>query len=208
MPGGQVTASRVSPDNSLVVYLADQDTDNTRELYSVPLGGGLVSKLTEPFAPDRGLQNFALSPDSRFFVYTADRNNPLLDDLFGVPIGGGANLKLNGDLVPGGEVLTFQHSGNFSRIVYHANQDTLEVDELYSLSTAELTGLDLIYANGFERSHNHARSNHQPCVAVQQRSNRTQSLISHRVTGANSIHRALYARLMRNLSRVKHNREN
>ena len=35
---------QVTPDGS-VVYVADQDTDNVFELYSVPIGGGATTKL-------------------------------------------------------------------------------------------------------------------------------------------------------------------
>ena len=37
--GGYVHNFLISPDSSRVVYLADQQTDNVYELYSVPLGG-------------------------------------------------------------------------------------------------------------------------------------------------------------------------
>lgn len=38
--GGDVYGFEVTPDSSRVVYLGDQDTDEVRELYSVPVGGG------------------------------------------------------------------------------------------------------------------------------------------------------------------------
>src|SRR5262245_48440305 len=37
---GQVFDFRISPDNRNVVYVADQESDNIPELYSVPIGGG------------------------------------------------------------------------------------------------------------------------------------------------------------------------
>ena len=42
---GDVGSFIISPDESRVVYVADQQTDEVAELYSVPIGGGTATKL-------------------------------------------------------------------------------------------------------------------------------------------------------------------
>ncbi|MFK7955457.1 MAG: hypothetical protein AB8B96_05120 [Lysobacterales bacterium] len=43
--GGDVGQSLVSSDSATVVYVADQDEDNVREIYSVPIDGGMPTQL-------------------------------------------------------------------------------------------------------------------------------------------------------------------
>lgn len=43
--GVGVTSFKISPDNQSAVYVADQNTDNVNELYSVGMGGGEPIKL-------------------------------------------------------------------------------------------------------------------------------------------------------------------
>jgi hypothetical protein len=62
---------RISPDASLVVYRADQETDNLVDLYLVPIDRSL-----EPIALTRSLARPGVSfpeitPDSRRVLYTA-----------------------------------------------------------------------------------------------------------------------------------------
>ena len=53
--GGVVSSSglQFSPDSSRVLYLADQDTDNVFEIYSVLSTGGTPVKLNAPAADQR-----------------------------------------------------------------------------------------------------------------------------------------------------------
>jgi Tol biopolymer transport system component len=46
-PGGDVSFESffISPNNNTVIYLADQDTNGTNELFSVAIGGRAVTKL-------------------------------------------------------------------------------------------------------------------------------------------------------------------
>ncbi len=119
-------------------------------LFSVPIEGGPVTKLTEPFTPGQGLGGVDIAPNSAFVMYQADRDNPGLDDVYGVPIGGGASIRLNADLVPGGRVKQFTLSPDSNRLVYTADQDTVGIDELYSTPMTELIDTDRIFRHGFE----------------------------------------------------------
>jgi hypothetical protein len=133
---GDILVYRISPDSSRVVYLADLDTDDVFELYSVPLDGSdNPVKLNGSLASGGDVYgDFQISPDSSRVVYRALHAVGALE-LFSVPLdGSGSPVKLNGDLVSGGIVdRGFQISPDSSRVVYLADQDTDEVYELYSV---------------------------------------------------------------------------
>ena len=77
---GDVFNFQISPDGSRVVYNADQDTDGDNELYSVPIGGGTVTKLNSTLVTDGDvLGGFQISPDGSRVVYRADQDT---DDVF------------------------------------------------------------------------------------------------------------------------------
>ena len=127
----------ISGDSTRVVYLADQDTDEVVELYSVPSGGGAAVKLNGPLPTGGGVSSAGLtfSPDSSRVLYRADQDTDGVDELYSVPSGGGAAVKLNGALVANGDVYSygFQFSPDSSRVLYLADQDTDGVYEIYSV---------------------------------------------------------------------------
>ena len=65
-----------SPDGSRVLYLADQDTDNVREIYSVPAAGGVSVKLNAELTPGGAVSelNLQFSPDGSILLYRADQD--------------------------------------------------------------------------------------------------------------------------------------
>ena len=132
---GDVSSYQVSPDGSTVVYRADQDTDEVSELYSVPIGGGAVTKLNGALVAGGDVaSDFQVSPDGSTVVYRADQDTDDVYELYSVPIGGGATTKLNSALVAGGDVASdFQVSSDGSTVVYHASQESAEVVELYAV---------------------------------------------------------------------------
>ncbi len=136
--GGSVNTNfRISPDSSRVVYLADQDTDQVFELYSVPLGGPAAAgvKINRALVARGDVYTFEISPDSSRVVYLASQETATVGELYSVPLGGpaAAGIKLNRALVTGGDVYTFEISQDSSRVVYLASQETATVGELYSV---------------------------------------------------------------------------
>jgi Tol biopolymer transport system component len=79
---GDVGRAGISPDGWRVVYVADQQTDETFELYSVPMGGGEVTRLDLAPTPDQGVQEYWFSPDGRLVVYSADQERDEVFELF------------------------------------------------------------------------------------------------------------------------------
>jgi Tol biopolymer transport system component len=136
---GDVQDFKISPDGQYAVYLADQDSDDVIELYSVPLRGGTPVRLNGVLPAGSRVENdYQISPDSSRVVYRAPQDTTGVIELHSVPIAGpvSAGVKLNGSLVTGGDVLAFQISPDNSRAVYRADQDADEIFELYSVPLA------------------------------------------------------------------------
>lgn len=139
--GGQVGFGgtyTISPDSERVVYLADQDTNDVYELYSVPINSGIIVKLNPPLVPGGDVDwvwQSQISPDSSRVVYLADQETNDVSEIFSVPIGGGTAVKLNGPLA-GNYPFDFFISPDGSRVVYRAQQDSATQYELYSTPLA------------------------------------------------------------------------
>jgi dipeptidyl aminopeptidase/acylaminoacyl peptidase len=135
--GGGVYSYQISPDNSQVVYIADQYTDDVFELHSVPLAGPASAgvKLNGSLVTFGDVSGFRISPDSSQVIYWADQQTNNVFELYSVPLTGpaSAGVKLNESMVAGGDVGVIQISPDSSRVIYWADQDTDEVMELYSV---------------------------------------------------------------------------
>ena len=133
--GGQVNdfTFEISPDSSRVIYRTDQDVDNRKELYSVPIGGGTVVKLNGPMVTGGNVDSYLPDPDSERVVYIADQQSNDVFELYSVPIAGGAFVKLNPPLVASGDVHAFESDPEAGVVVYTADQDTNDRSELYSV---------------------------------------------------------------------------
>jgi Tol biopolymer transport system component len=109
-----------------VVFVGDLDTDGVAELYSVPLGGGTVTKLSGAMV---AFGNVLGTPGSvqidaaeKRVVYLADQDTNEFRELYSVPIGGGPVIKLNPSLPGQVRVFRFRISADGTRVVYWANQ--------------------------------------------------------------------------------------
>lgn len=128
----------ISPDGNTVVYIADRDTDNVFELYSVPIIGGTNTKLSGTMVADGDVsfgsgKRFQFSPNGQTVVYLADQDINGTPELYAVPTGGGSVVKLNGTLAGADGVRGFQISPNGQFVVYVADELDNFDDELYSV---------------------------------------------------------------------------
>ncbi len=126
----------ITPDGSLVVYLADQEVDGQVELYSRPIDGGRVSvKLNGPLLVGDGeVKSFKISSDSNRVAYRAIQDLEFTDELYSRLIdGSGSATKLNGPLVRGGDVdFFFDISPDGNRVVFRADALIDQKLELFS----------------------------------------------------------------------------
>jgi len=126
----------ISPDGNTVVYQADQETDGVNEIFSVPITGGIATKLNTTLPANGDTDDFFLiSPDSSTLVYIADQEINNVLELYSVPITGGTPTKLNATLPTNGDVSTndFLISPNGTSVIYVAEQDADNVFEIYSV---------------------------------------------------------------------------
>lgn len=125
----------ISPDSRTVAFVAEIDTDNVDDLYSVPLTGTTPIKLNPPLAAggDVEASRIAFAPDGQTVLYLADQEVDNRTELYRVPVAGGAAVKLTPPPVPGGNVLDFKIDGANDRVVYLADQETNDVYELWSI---------------------------------------------------------------------------
>lgn len=149
--GGDVIArnAQISPNGSHVVYAADQNTNNIREIFSVPIEGGAITRLNDDLVEGGdvldGSDNFQISSDSKRVVYLADSRQDDVLELFSVPIGGGTNTRLNPDLVRNGNVRNFIISPDGQYVIYRADQNK---DNQFELFSVPITGGDAVRLNG------------------------------------------------------------
>lgn len=98
---GDIVEYQISADSSYVVYLADQDTDEVIELYSVPTDGSTPPiKLNSALTTGGWVGSYKISADSNQVVYRANQDLAYQWELYSVPIDGSTPpIKLNGPLV-------------------------------------------------------------------------------------------------------------
>ncbi len=121
---------KLSPDGSTVVYSAEQETINVHEIFSVPIGGGTVTKLNSTLPANGDIFEFKISPDSSTVVYRGGQDTAGIDELFAVPIGGGTPIKVS---EPGVNLFNYTISADGSTVVYQTSTGGTGVDELFSV---------------------------------------------------------------------------
>lgn len=106
-----------------VVYGADQDTNDIRELYRTTVTGGAPTKLNPLFPAGRAVGLFQILPDGNRVAYLADQDTNDKSELFSVDLFGGTSAKLNRALPAGSDVLLFIPSPTRNALVYLADVD-------------------------------------------------------------------------------------
>ncbi|MGH8167957.1 MAG: TolB family protein, partial [Woeseiaceae bacterium] len=102
--GGEVSFNfAFTPDGTRIVYEAEQDADNVRDLYLVDAATpGASSKLSAPLVAGGMTASFAFTPDGTEVVYFADQDT---DDVFEIYLAEiaapGVSTTLNGPLPAG-----------------------------------------------------------------------------------------------------------
>jgi len=146
--GGNVIDASVSPNGQFVAYIADQELNDSFELFVVPAGGGVVIKLSGTSASggngniNVGSQNTAInwSPDSRNVAYVASQDINGLSELFVSAIDGSNNIKVSGSQTTGsvgvGVSDDIYWSPNGVFIAYSAEQDVNGLKEIF-VSTSD-----------------------------------------------------------------------
>ena len=83
---------QISPDSRTVVYVADAQTDEAFELYSVPIDGRSAPVRLSGLLPvGTSIQGFEIASDSSRVVYRAAQDTLGVVELYSVPLEGGVD---------------------------------------------------------------------------------------------------------------------
>jgi len=134
---GDVDDFLISPDGQYVVYRADQETDASKGLYSVPITGGTPVRLSGLLPTGYSVESdYRISPDNQYVVFRSPQSNAEVSELYSIPITGPASaaVKLNVPLLPNGDIASgFLLSPDSSRVVYRVDQQGVDIAELFSV---------------------------------------------------------------------------
>lgn len=91
-PGGNPFDNfSISPDSTLLVYVADAVTEGVPEIFSAPLDASAPAvKLSTTPVAEGAMREYALTPDGTRVVYRADQDTAGVFELYSVPIDGSA----------------------------------------------------------------------------------------------------------------------
>ena len=128
-----------------MLYLADATNDGTFDLYSAPIAGGSLEKVSTGVAAGYSIEpSFLISPDSARVVFRGATVAAQAYQLFSAPAGGGTVVRLNGDLQSNEDVEDgFSISANNARVVYRSDEDVNDVIDVYSVPIAGGTPIRL-----------------------------------------------------------------
>ena len=130
-----VTDFKIDPTGTTIAYIADQNVDETFELFRVPLAGGAAVQVNGAAAAGASPSLFQFTSDGSRLLYLMDQDSLGVVELYGAAVSGGAAVKLSGSMTPGGNVTGISVPRTVSdgtRVAYIADQDTDETFELYS----------------------------------------------------------------------------
>jgi len=139
--GGAALSFKISPDGQYTVFVADIDSDDTFDLYSVPVDGSAPPTRLSNVLNGTSIIKFVIDSQDRI-VYTAEEDNAGVTELYRVNNDGSGKVKINPEFVDGALLLLdrdvgyFQVSPDGGDIVYRADHDTDDVFELYSVKIA------------------------------------------------------------------------
>ena len=121
--GGSVSQFEIDPKGKgrFVVYRADQEVDDTFELFAMDRKTGLVSKLNGALPADGDVHSFELGAKGRFVVYGADQDTEGVPELFALDRRTEEIFKLNAPLGLG-EVQGFEIDPKSRYVVYRARE--------------------------------------------------------------------------------------
>lgn len=115
----------ISAESNYVIYVADQETNDKYELFSVPIAGPLGSsvRLSLSLTSSGSLGDGTISPDGRRVVYTAQRDALVDNELYSVPIDGPgtASIRLSRPLGMSGNLGGFRISPDGRQVAYRTN---------------------------------------------------------------------------------------
>lgn len=120
--GGNVTSFQLTPDESTVVYRADQTADGIFELFAVPATGGTPARISAAMTGSAGvLEDWHIASDQHV-IYRSELGTPGYARLFGAPLAAGSAVQLSDAGMPAwASVREFAPSADGTQVVFSAD---------------------------------------------------------------------------------------
>lgn len=132
---GQVKAQQMTPDGSRVVFIANPLAVQAFELFSAPIAGGPVTRLSPPLTPGGEVREFILSPDGSRALFLANSRDFDRLELFIVDVVGGPTVQLSDPAMSTGDVLEYAFSPDGQRVVFRADRSSGFDTDLFSVAS-------------------------------------------------------------------------
>lgn len=136
----------LSPDGNRIVFLADRTTTGVKELYSVVVNTGVVSKLS--FGSSGSTTKFAISPDGANVVFLINSLSVGANSLSSVPIAGGVLSwpRLSPEMTGAtSSIIDFSISPDSQRVVFRGDA---EIEGQIELWSTPITGVRPVRLSG------------------------------------------------------------
>jgi hypothetical protein len=129
-------AGRVTPDETKMVYLADQSVVGQNEIYVVAFATpGVATKVNGALQAMGNVSDFRITPDGLRVVYRADQDADGVEELYVVSLATpGMSTKLSGPLVAGGSVADWRLAPDGTRVYYTADGLTNGQNDLFAVA--------------------------------------------------------------------------
>jgi Tol biopolymer transport system component len=121
LPGESKTlVVEITPDSAHVVFIGLRTDPNSSRLYSVPIDGGTVARLTS--LDDPFIQRFQMSTDGKRVVFIENNSGAQAGEdtriLFSVPVEGGPGVKLAGEIAGTSSIDDYQIAPDSERVLF------------------------------------------------------------------------------------------
>jgi Tol biopolymer transport system component len=142
---------KISPDGTRVVFLAFEfrapPLFPILELFSVPIEGGVVSRLSGAIQRV-DVSSFKLTPDGVRVIFAADKNSDGFSELYSTPIAISSLINISGALPSTSSINDYQISANSTFVVFNVAGTASAPAELYSTTVAANPAVRLALTNG------------------------------------------------------------
>jgi Tol biopolymer transport system component len=128
----------ITPDSAHVVFIGLRTDPNSSRVYSVPIDGGTVARLTS--LDDPFIQRFQMSTDGKRVVFIENNSGAQAGDdtriLFSAPIEGGPGVKLAGEIAGASSIDDYQIAPDSERVLVTGVFDGNPVPGVFSVPIA------------------------------------------------------------------------
>jgi len=116
--GRSIGLTYVDPNHERVAYISDQEIDEQKELYVIPLRGGTPTKLNPPLMEGRDVYDMQFAPNGNHIVYRSDQETQNVGALYSVAPTGGSTINISGAPPEGSSVFRYRISPDSKWVVY------------------------------------------------------------------------------------------